>query len=105
MAPNCKPRGRTEEEARPAITPLTEAELATLLGTCKRWYPEWLDLIALAAWTGMRQGEVLGLQWAPAPLAAALQRRILEAETAIQRRGSRAVVTNRKGGAPSDPLP
>src|SRR5439155_5332667 len=41
-----------------------EAELATLLGACKRCHPEWLDLIALAAWTGMRQGEVLGLQWA-----------------------------------------
>jgi len=56
-------RGRTEQEARPRVVPLTERELRHLLATCKRWYPAWLDLIATAAWTGLRQGEVLGLQW------------------------------------------
>jgi len=56
-------RGRTEEEAQSLIVPLTEAELSGLLTTSARWYPEFLDLFALAAWTGMRQGEIFGLQW------------------------------------------
>ena len=56
-------RGRTEEEARPGVDPFTAEELTQLLAACRRWYPEWLELIAMAAWTGLRQGEVLGLQW------------------------------------------
>jgi len=56
-------RGHTEAEARPQILPLTEAELTTLLVACQRWYPQHLELIATAAWTGLRQGEILGLQW------------------------------------------
>ncbi len=56
-------RGKTEEEAAPRIVPLTHAQLGQLLAACERWYPEFADLMATAAWTGMRQGEVLGLQW------------------------------------------
>ena len=56
-------RGRTEEEARPKVDPFTAEELTQLLAACRRWYPEWLELIATAGWTGLRQGEILGLQW------------------------------------------
>ena len=87
-------RGRTEEEARPAITPLTEAELATLLGACKRWYPEWLDLIALAGWTGMRQGEVLGLQWADFDFAG----HFVEVRRTVGYRGGTLLVGSPKSG-------
>src|SRR5947208_3293143 len=87
-------RGRTEEEARPAITPLTEAELATLLGACKRWYPEWLDLIALAGWTGMRQGEVLGLQWADFDFAG----NFVEVRQTVGYRGGKLLVGRPKSG-------
>ena len=56
-------RGRTEEEATPRLAPVTAQEVGLLLATCQRWYPEALDLITMAVWTGMRQGELFGLQW------------------------------------------
>jgi integrase len=87
-------RGRTEEEARPAIMPLTETELATLLSACKRWYPEWLDLIALAAWTGIRQGEVLGLHWADFDFAG----HFVEVRRTVAHRGGNLLVGSPKSG-------
>jgi len=87
-------RGRTEEEARPAIVPLTETELAQLLATSKRLYPEWLDLIALAAWTGMRQGEVLGLQWADIDFAG----RFIEVRRTVSYRAARLLAGSPKSG-------
>jgi integrase len=55
-------RGQTEKEGRQADA-FTEWELALVLKTAERDCPEQFDLIATAAWTGMRLGEVLGLQW------------------------------------------
>ena len=41
----------------------TEAELKYLLETGEREFPTDADLITTLAWTGMRGGEVFGLQW------------------------------------------
>jgi len=62
----------------------------------------------LAAWTGMRQGEVLGLQWAPprSRLRSSGGNRFSRPRPPFSAVDLAPwVVTNRKGGAPSDPLP
>lgn len=56
-------RGLTEKEGR-HVEAFIERELALILETAEREYPEQFDMVATAAWTGMRLGEVLGLQWA-----------------------------------------
>lgn len=56
-------RGLTEKKGR-HVEAFIERELALILETAEREYPEQFDMVATAAWTGMRLGEVLGLQWA-----------------------------------------
>ncbi len=41
----------------------TEKELAHLLAMAEKDFPKDADFITTAAWSGMRQGEALGLQW------------------------------------------
>jgi integrase len=41
----------------------TEAELKHLLSTAERAFPYDADIVTTLAWTGMRGGEVFGLQW------------------------------------------
>ena len=53
---------KTEEETKRAEI-FTERELTHLLATVEAQYPEHADLIAATAWTGMREGEALGVQW------------------------------------------
>jgi integrase len=87
-------RGHTETEARPQIVPLTEAELTTLLVACRRWYPAYLELIATAAWTGLRQGEILGLQWEDIDFTS----RFVEVRRTVGYRGGRLLVGSPKSG-------
>ena len=87
-------RGRTEEEARAPIVPLTEVEVVQLLAACKRWYPEALDLIATAVWTGLRQGEILGLKWEDVDFAG----RFLEVRRTVAYRGGRLLAGSPKSG-------
>jgi len=53
---------KTEEETK-RIEIFAESELAHLLATVEAQYSDHADLITTTAWTGMREGEVLGLQW------------------------------------------
>ena len=60
MAVHCKPR------TLDVYTFLCRRHLFPVRGpcdTCRRWHPDWLELIATATWSGPRQGEILGLQW------------------------------------------
>ena len=45
------------------IDPLTAEEEARLLGTARHAYPRHFSLLLFALRTGMRLGEILGLQW------------------------------------------
>jgi integrase len=55
-------RATTEEEAR-KVDYLTDEELAFLLRTADREYPQHADFFHVLAWTGLREGEACGLQW------------------------------------------
>lgn len=55
-------RGRTEHEGR-TLDAYTAEELRLLLEFAHRVYTDEADFIATKAWTGMRIGEVLGLQY------------------------------------------
>lgn len=55
-------RGKTEREGR-TLDAYTQEELSLLLDAAHRYYADEADLIAAKAWTGMRIGEVLGLQY------------------------------------------
>lgn len=55
-------RGRTEREAR-RFDCLTREELAHLLLAAKEHYPSYYPFILCAARTGMRFGELVGMQW------------------------------------------
>jgi integrase len=87
-------RGRAEEEARAAVVPLTTEEVRRLLEACARWYPEFWEVIAMAAWSGMREGEILGLQWQDLDVAG----RFAEMRRTISSRGGRVNVGSPKSG-------
>jgi integrase len=50
-------------DKRPEIKPLTKDEVQLLLETCKQQRPDYYPLFMTAFRTGMRLGELLGLQW------------------------------------------
>lgn len=54
--------GKTEREGR-TLDAYTQEELSLLLDTAHCYYADEADFIATKAWTGMRIGEVLGLQY------------------------------------------
>ena len=87
-------RGRTEEEARTPVVPLTAKEVGRLLEACGRWYPEFWEIIAMAAWSGMREGEILGLQWQDLDVAGCFA----EVRRTISYRGGRVNVGSPKSG-------
>ncbi len=86
-------RGKTEEEGR-HIDAFTEKELSLILDTAKRQCAEQFDLISTAAWTGMRMGEVLGLQWPDIDF----QGRFLEVRRTVYWRGTGLQVSSPKSG-------
>ena len=86
-------RGRTEREGRKAEA-FTEQELVLILQTAERECPEHFDLIATAAWTGMREGEVLGLKWPDIDF----EGRFIEVERTIYWRSKGLQVTSPKSG-------
>jgi len=99
--------------ARPEIRPLTSEQVMKLLETTRVDRFHALDVLAVA--TGMRQGELLGLQWADVDLAAsALQVRhqLHELDGRLRRdiprfahfpdEGRPAPRSRRSGGNPGD---
>lgn len=54
---------RRGDEPKPTIHPLTREEAATLVATAEEHFPRWHPLLLCALRTGLRQGELLGLQW------------------------------------------
>jgi integrase len=58
------PKIRLEKEAQGRLRWLTPEEATRLLNACrKQKNPALVDLVELALYTGMRQGELLGLNW------------------------------------------
>ena len=86
-------RGKTEKEGRQTDA-FTERELALILKTAEREYPEHFDLITTAAWTGMRMGEVLGLQWPDIDF----EGRFIEVRRTVYWRGNGLRVNSPKSG-------
>lgn len=56
-------RLRINKDQRRTLDPLTGEEVGQFLFTCRRFYPEWHTFYLAAFRTGMRLGELLGLQW------------------------------------------
>ena len=54
---------RRGDEPKPEIHPLTRDEAARLLAGTRAHFPRWHALLLCALRTGLRQGELLGLQW------------------------------------------
>lgn len=54
---------RRGDEPEPEIQPLTQAEVGQVLGVARQSFPRWYPLLLCAVRTGMRQGELLGLDW------------------------------------------
>lgn len=52
-----------ERDKRITISPMTHEEVAHFLNTCQQFYPEHYPFFLCAFRTGMRLGELLGLQW------------------------------------------
>lgn len=84
-------RGRTEKEAR-KIAPYTVDELTRLLEVATRHYSEAADLLTTIAWTGLRIGEALGLQYADLDAHGGF----LEVTRTIERRSKGVQITSPK---------
>ena len=50
-------------DAREHVVALEEADVAHVLGTAAKWYPDQEIAVTALFYTGMREGELLGLQW------------------------------------------
>jgi len=59
---------RLGDEPKAEIHPLTREEAAHLLTTAKEHFPGWRPLLMCALRTGLRRGELLGLQWSDVDL-------------------------------------
>jgi integrase len=55
---------RQGDEPKPEIHPFTREEAARLLTAAREHFPRWHPLLLCALRTGLRQGELLELQWA-----------------------------------------
>ncbi len=86
-------RGLTEKEGR-QVDAFTERELALVLKTAERECPEQSDLISTAGLTGMRVGEVLGLQWPDIDF----EGRFIEVRRTVYWRGTGLHVSSPKSG-------
>jgi integrase len=84
-------RGRTEKEAR-KIDAYTQEELSLLLDTAEEHYAADADLVTTKAWSGMRVGEVLGLQYPDIDV----QGRCIEVRRTIDRRKEGVQITSPK---------
>jgi integrase len=58
------PKIRLEKERQGRLRWVTESEATQLLAACRAQKKDLADLVELAIFTGMRQGELLGLAWA-----------------------------------------
>jgi integrase len=54
---------RNADEPAPDIRPFTRDEVATMLAVARTKFPEWYPWLLCGLRTGMRAGELLGLQW------------------------------------------
>jgi len=84
-------RGRTEREGR-TIDAYTQEELRLLLETANHSYPDEAELITTMAWTGMRLGEVLGLQYTDIDY----EGRFIEVKRTVARRKKGVQITSPK---------
>jgi len=55
---------RAGDEAKRQIQPFTREEASTVLATARVHFPRWHPLLLCALRTGLRQGELIALQWA-----------------------------------------
>jgi integrase len=81
-------------DARARVTALTEGEVAILLDAAERWYSDYADLVALLFFTGVREGEALGLQWGDLDAAGGF----LEVRRTVDVRPQRFLVGTPKSG-------
>jgi integrase len=56
-------RMKIRKDNRKAQDPFTQGELNLFMDTCRKHFPEWYTFYLTAFRTGMRLGEILGLQW------------------------------------------
>ena len=56
-------RLKIRKDKRKAQNPFEQSEVDTVLDVCRRHFPEWHTFYLAAFRTGMRIGEILGLQW------------------------------------------
>src|SRR6185436_18881162 len=54
---------RSADDPEPAIDPFTADEVELLLSTARTKFPDWYPWLLCGFRTGMRAGELLGLQW------------------------------------------
>lgn len=81
---------------RPAriVRALAAEELAGALAVARRLYPEHADLLHVLAWSGMRLGEAVGLQWGDVDVAGGF----LEVNRSVQYRAHRLYIGSPKSG-------
>jgi len=73
---------RSKDDRKAHIQPLSRDEVATLLKVTEKRYPVIYPLLLCAARTGLRQGELIGLQWGDVDF----RGRFIEVRRAIVRR-------------------
>jgi integrase len=54
---------RSADDPEPEIDPLTAGEITSLVEVARKKLPDWFPWLLTALRTGMRAGELLGLQW------------------------------------------
>jgi integrase len=76
------------------VRALTADELARVLALARRLYPKHADLLHILAWTGLRLGEAVALQWGDLDLSG----RFLEVNRSAQYRAHRLHIGTPKSG-------
>jgi integrase len=81
-------------DAREHVTVLEPEAVATVLKAAVKWYPDHELAVRVLFYTGMREGELLGLQWSDLDW----RRNLIDLRRTVACRGGRLIVNTPKSG-------